>query len=306
MAPTMKRIALLAAAATLSLWGPALAVGSSDSGEVVRLYSGLVPGSEGARQVEVADGPFVRNVTTPTLTVFRPRPGGATDTAVIVVPGGAFEMLSMSNEGYAVARRLADRGITAIVLKYRVNETPADPRAAYAGMNRLLARMNTTPLPARIDERYASPGARLAIADGAAAVRYVRAHAAEWHIAPRRVGMVGFSAGAMLTMSLALDRDPADRPDFAAAIYGAMPTGATPPPDAPPLFLAVAADDKLVGSGGSLPIFYAWRAAGREAELHVYQSGGHGFGMDAHHGTSDHWMEEFLWWLEARGLVSVR
>ena len=279
---------------------------ASDGGEVLRLYPGPAPGSEGARQQEVADGAFVRNVTVPTLTVFRPKPGMATDTAVIVVPGGAFEMLSMSNEGYEVARRLAEQGVTAIVLKYRVNETPPLGALAFARIAALLAHMNAAPLPARIDERYATPGAKLAIADGAAALRFVRAHAGEWRIAPNRVGMIGFSAGAMLTMSLALNHTPEDRPDFAAAIYGAMPTGARPPPDAPPLFLAVAADDRLVGPGGSQPIFDAWRAAGREAELHVYQNGDHGFGMERHHRTSDHWIDEYLWWLEARGLAAAR
>ena len=299
--------AVLVAAALMALAGPASAAGAAaDGGEVLRLYPGVAPGSETAHQVEVADGPFVRNVTTPTLTVFRPRPGTATDTAVIVVPGGAFEMLSMSNEGYEVARRLAEHGITAVVLKYRLNETPALGPLAFARIAMLLARMNATPLPDRLDERYASPGAKLAIQDGDAALRFVRAHASAWAIAPNRVGMLGFSAGAMLTMSLAVSPEAGRRPDFVGAIYGAMPRAATAPAGAPPIFLAVAADDKLVGPGGSLPIFDAWRAGGHDAELHIYQSGGHGFGTDIHHRTSDHWIDAYLWWLEARGLAPAR
>jgi len=295
----------------LALAAPAFAAAPADSGptlggEVLRLYPGTAPGSENARQLEVANGALVRNVTTPTLTVFRPKPGAATDTAVIVVPGGAFEMLSMSNEGYEVARRLAEHGITAIVLKYRVNETPALGVAAFAKIEGLLARMNATPLPDRIEERYATPGAKLAIEDGASALRFVRAHAGAWSIAPNRVGMLGFSAGAMLTMALATSPEAERRPDFVGAIYGAMPRGGAVPPGAPPIFLAVAADDRLVGPAGSLPIFDAWRAAGRDAELHIYQSGGHGFGTDRHHKTSDHWIDEYLWWLEARGLAPSR
>ncbi len=307
MVGIMKRlIGLAGPIVALALAAPAFAAAPADEGEVLRLYPGVAPGSENARQLEVANGALVRNVTTPTLTVFRPKPGSATDTAVIVVPGGAFEMLSMSNEGYDVARRLAEHGVTAIVLKYRLNETPASGVAAFAKIEGLLARMNTTPLPDRIEERYASPGAKLAIEDGASALRLVRAHAGAWNIAPNRVGMLGFSAGAMLTMSLATSPEAERRPDFAGVIYGAMPRGAAAPAAAPPLFLAVAADDKLVGPGGSLPIFEAWRAAGRDAELHIYQSGGHGFGTDRHHKTSDHWIDEYLWWLEARGLAPAR
>jgi len=278
----------------------------SDTGEVMRLYQGAPPGSESAHQQEVAEGSFVRNVTTPTLTVFRPSPAIATDTAVIIAPGGAFEMLSMSNEGYEVARRLAEHGITAIVVKYRVNETPASSLAAYARLGKILAQMNTRPLADRIAERYATTGAHQAIADGENAVRFVRAHAGAWNIAPNHIGMLGFSAGAMLTMQLALSHDSAARPDFAGVIYGAMPSGAVAPTDAPPLFLAVAADDKLVGPAGSLPIYAAWRAAGRDVELHIYPSGGHGFGMEHQHKTSDHWIDEYLWWLEARGLLAAR
>jgi acetyl esterase/lipase len=144
------------------------------------------------------------------------------------------------------------------------------------------------------------------MADGAAAVAFVRAHAQALHISPQHVGFLGFSAGAVIAMHLALSPDPAARPDFAAAIYGAMPKGAVPPAGAPPLFLAVAADDKLVGPAGSLPIFEAWRAAGRDVELHIFQSGGHGFGLTAQGATSDHWIDDYLWWLEARGLLPRR
>jgi len=85
-----------------------------------------------------------------------------------------------------------------------------------------------------------------------------------------------------------------------------MPRGAAPPAEAPPLFLAVAADDALLGPAASLPVFEAWRAAGREAELHVYASGEHGFGMEHQHKPSDHWIDAYLWWLEARGLLTGR
>jgi acetyl esterase/lipase len=298
------RIVRLVAAAVLALGGAARADGLAD-GEVMRLYQADAPGYGAPRQPEIADGFFVRNVSTPTLTVFRPRPGSATDTAVIIAPGGSFRLLSMSNEGYEVARTLADNGVTAIVLKYRLNETPPSNAAAYQAVDRVIDPRTTT-LAARIAALNDTPGAQLAILDGASAIRFVRAHAAAWNINPNHVGLIGFSAGAMLALQLAISDDPASRPDFVGAIYGALPPGEAPPADAPPLYLAVAADDRLFGPDASQPIFNAWRAAGREVKLRVYPSGGHGFGM-AHNGAaSDHWMDEYLEWLRARGLLPQR
>ena len=277
------RMGLTAVIAACAVGVPALAAGPGDGGDVFRLYPGVAPGSEGARQVEVTDGSRVRNVTTPTLTVFRPRAGAATDAAVIIAPGGGFIRLSMDSEGYAAARRLAARGVTAIVLKYRLDETQA---------------ADGTPVLPRPPPNT-SPGAHLAAADGLAAVRFVRAHARAWKIAPNRVGFLGFSAGAFVSMEAALSRDPASRADFAGAIYAPVPPGMSVPAEAPPLFLAVAADDKVVEAASSISIYQAWRALGRDVELHIFQSGSHGFGMIPHQKTSDHWIDEYLWWLEA-------
>ena len=140
--------------------------------------------------------------------------------------------------------------------------------------------------------------------DGENAMRFIRAHARAWQLSDQRLGVLGFSAGAVVAMHLACGTAPESRPDFAASIYGAMPGLLTVPAAAPPLFLAVAADDPVMGIVPSLAIARAWIAAGRDVELHLYQSGGHGFGMQRQHTTSDHWMDEYLWWLEARGLLS--
>lgn len=298
-----RAFALTALVVAWAMGFPAL---SADQGEVVNLYPGAAPGSDGVHPPESNDGLRVRNVTTPTLAVFRPLSGAAGGTAIIVAPGGGFEHLSIVNEGYDVARRLADHGVTAIVLKYRLGDTaPRKPvAAADQGPRDAYKSAPAQPLSERIDQQLSSPVARAASLDAANAVRYVRAHAAELRISPQHVGFIGFSAGAVLAMQLALSRDADIRPDFVASIYGAMDSHATAAPDAPPLFLAVALDDTLVGPDGSLPILRAWRAAGRDVELHLYQSGGHGFGMAVQHKTSDHWIDEYLWWLQARGLAS--
>jgi acetyl esterase/lipase len=298
-------MALAAALAVAMLGGSTRAQPPGASPDVYPLYPNGPPDLSKDAPPETSEGGRVRNVTVPTLTVFAPPPGLAADVAVIVAPGGGFEHLSMSNEGIAVAKALAARGVTAIVLKYRLAKSA--PRASASGRAKP-PESAAAPISAadRIEAQNSSPAALRAMADGAAAVAFVRAHAQALHISPQHVGFLGFSAGAVIAMHVALSPDPAARPDFAAAIYGAMPRGAVAPAEAPPLFLAVAADDKLVGPAGSLPIFEAWRAAGRDVELHIFQSGGHGFGLTAQGATSDHWIDDYLWWLEARGLLPRR
>jgi len=254
---------------------------------------------------ETSDGGRVRNVSAPTLTVFRPDPGVASDVAIIIAPGGGFQHLSMANEGFAVARRLADAGVTAIVLKYRLNPTPASPPAAHGAVAAPPGKQIAPHSPPSAHDVNRSPGALMAMADGEAAIRFVRAHAQALRINPSNVGVLGFSAGGVVALHVATRQDPSKRPDFAASIYGPSPEGATVPSDAPPLFLAVAGDDKLVGPAGILPIYEAWRGAGGDVELHAYDSGGHGFGMTHQDKTSDHWIDEYLWWLAEKGLLSA-
>lgn len=282
--------------AAASLGASALCAIPADQGEVFSLYPAPPPAPPGPHEPETSDGLRVRNVTTPTLTVFRPDPAKATGAAVIVAPGGGFAYLSISSEGYEVAKALAAHGITAIVLKYRLNEThpPEGGWPVRGPLDDLPPGM--TLLKGPHPDPNTSPAAALAEADGVSAIHFVRAHAADWKIAPNRVGVLGFSAGAHVALALALQPKAQDRPDFVGAIYGAVPS-APVTSDAPPLFLAVAADDRVVGLA-SVAVFDAWRAAGRDAELHVFRAGGHGFGKVTQHLTSDHWIDEYLWWLD--------
>jgi acetyl esterase/lipase len=278
---------------------------AAETDGAIALYPGAAPGSEKAQQVESGDF-FInewraRNVTRPELIPYLPDTGKGNGTAVIVAPGGGFEFLSIQSEGVQVARWLAARGISAFVLKYRLNATPADLAVYEADMKQRWAAMMQGP-PRATGDIAKTPGALQAMADGLVAVRRLREQAARWNIAPNRIGIIGFSAGGVVALSVATRYDAASRPDFAASIYGALPSGSTVPDDAPPLFLAVSADDPLL-AGASQPVFEAWRAKQRAVELHVYEKGGHGYGMNHKGASSDHWIEEFYWWLEAGELV---
>jgi acetyl esterase/lipase len=263
---------------------------------VLPLWPEGAPGNEdwGDREEEcVLPGGLqvVRNVTRPTLTAYLPDPAIATGTAVIVCPGGAFHFLAYVHEGIEVARWLNERGVAAFMLKYRLIQTGDDfPGVVF---EHLQDREKMKALEKNLLPQIT--------ADGLQAVRMVRAHAAEWGIAPGKVGILGFSAGGVVTTQVALLYDATSRPDFAAPIYGAYPQETPIPADAPPLFLLCAGDDDMAVPI-SLKLYSDWRAGGHAAELHIYAKGGHGFGMNRQGLPSDHWIERFADWLGSQGL----
>jgi acetyl esterase/lipase len=262
----------------------------------IALGTGGVPGATGPETwFEQWGDPFVRNVTTATLTPVLPDPAKATGTAVIVAPGGGFLFLSMGNEGWEVARALADRGVAAFVLKYRTRPTPADPQAFEAAVTVMFSGAARPPLPAAAaaDSPFA-----LQVEDATAAFALIRDRAGDWGVDPERIGMVGFSAGAMTTLATTLAA-PDARPAFIGLIYGPQ-TPVEVPADAPPMFAALAADDPLFARSG-FGLVEAWRAAGRPVEFHLYQDGGHGFGLGNPGKTSNVWFEAFMRWLTANG-----
>jgi len=258
--------------------------------QTINLWPGVAPGSENWRQKETvtADTPIgtvVNNVVTPTLTLFLPEKSKATGTGIIVAPGGACIALAIDLEANQVARWLQERGIAAFVLKYRLQEKKGEG----------------IPPDLNMDE-----ACKYGIADGIQAMKVVRQHAADWGVSPDRIGFMGFSAGAMVTSGVLLQADAAARPAFAAPIYGG-PFGVMPaiPANLPPIFMAWAQDDELAQQ--PLVKFYeALRAAGNKPEIHVYSAGGHGFGMRKQRTTSDHWIEEFYWWMQAKGFTGTR
>jgi acetyl esterase/lipase len=227
-------------------------------------------------------GTVVFNVVKPTLTAYLPDRVKATGTGIIIAPGGAFVALAMTLEAADLARSLQQRGIAAFVLKYRLVEKHGDGIPAMD--------MDTA--------------ARYGIADGVQALKVVRQHAKEWGVAPNRVGFLGFSAGAMVASEVLIQPNAADRPSFAALIYGA-PFGVMPAVRGklPPTFLAWAQDDQIARDPAS-KFADALIAAGNTPERHVFSAGGHGFGTRKQGTTSDHWIDELYYWLDAQGLTA--
>jgi acetyl esterase/lipase len=257
-------------------------------------------GSASTAQWEKMEGWLtVRNVTQPALYPVIPDKGKATGTSVIIAPGGAFLTLSFDTEGMEEAKYLAARGITCFVLAYRVDPTPKE----VSGLIKAIGdRMGNAP-PNMTHGEIAAPAEKSAQADGLSAVSYVRSHAAEYSIDPNKIGLIGFSAGGMTTMNVATAYTAASRPDFIGVIYGAMPQRPVPK-DAPPAFIAVAADDPLLAHA-SVPMFDAWQAAGKSAELHIYAHGSHGFGMRKVGTSADHWIDDFYNWLIGEHLTAA-
>ncbi len=249
--------------------------------------------------------PMVHNVTTATLTPFLPDPAKANGTAVIVAPGGGFRWLSINNEGWKIAKALNERGVAAFVLKYRLQPTPPTLEGLKESMNRTFA-----PPPPPAGAAAGAPAAteppgppRWDLTnqqqDAEAAYAMIVARAKEWNINPDRIGMMGFSAGAGLTMHCTLNSKTM-KLLFIAPIYGGMgPVDV--PKDAPPMFVAIAANDFLFN--GQFGLIKSWFDAKRPVEFHLYQDGGHGFGM----GYPDHptrwWFEPFTHWLDHNGYL---
>lgn len=236
----------------------------------------------------------VRNVTRPTLRAFRAS-GKAASAAVIIAPGGAFLGLEMDKEGWSIARWFAAHGVTAFVLKYRTLPTPPDQKIFVAELDKMITGQHSVLAPPADTPPEA-------LADGLAALRYVRAHAAEYGIDAKKIGFMGFSAGGFLTRSV-IEQGGPDKPDFAAPIYPNMGPMKVPA-DAPPMFVAIAADDFLLARQQGLPLLDGYRAAGRSIEFHLFARGGHGF-ADAGPGSPEEgWLDLMLRWMRTQGLLN--
>lgn len=243
-----------------------------------------------------AKSEIVANVSQPTLTAYLPDSSVANGTALIIAPGGGFHLLSINNEGTDVAKWCVGQGIAAFVLKYRLVPTSRD--AAEEFFEKVQDRD-------KMDKDMA-PVIALAKADGLAAVEYVRKHAETYHVNPHQIGIVGFSAGGTVAAAAAFEyTTAANRPDFSAPIYPALHVvNMEEMPDAPmPLFIAVTADDVFGFQVQSADLFKKWNKAGNPIEMHIYEKGGHGFGMLRQNLPSDNWVETFRDWLASHGWV---
>jgi acetyl esterase/lipase len=273
-----------------------LLLASPASGQLpakVSLWAGVAPGSEGKSGdvvVERSASGEIRltNVHRPSITPYLPEKDKATGVAVLVIPGGGHRVLVMTHEGYNVAAWLRDRGIAAFVLEHRLAR---EPNSTY-----------------RIDVE--------AFADAQRAMRTIRARAREWGVDPARVGAMGFSAGGELVAMIATRHvrgdsnatDPVDResarPDFQALIYPGRSGDIQPDANTSPAFLAAAYDDRQDIAEGLAEVYLRMKRAGVPAELHMYGSGGHGFGVRATNTRPvGAWLVRFEEWLVDRGVL---
>ena len=248
--------------------------------------------------------PMARNISTATLTPFLPKQGKANGAAVIVAPGGGFRWLSMGNEGWEVAQALADRGIAAFVLKYRLRPTPESLDAFKESMNRTFAAAAPPSDASKDAPRPTPPRMDLSdqLEDAEAAYAMIVKRAAEWGVDTARLGMIGFSAGAGLTMHSTLNSKSMEL-DFIGPIYGGMGPVEVPK-NAPPMFNVIATDDFLFR--GQFGVVESWFKAGRPVEFHLYQNGGHGFGLGNPNRTSNRWFDAFMHWLEVNEFLGVK
>jgi acetyl esterase/lipase len=303
----MTRIQLTTALAALFLSLGMSAQALSD-GAVIRLYEGAAPGSEtwthSENVLQGADGQrSIFNVADPVVTAYLPAEGTSNGTAMLVCPGGGFMMLSYDGEGEMVARELNRRGITAFVLKYRLE--PMSRENGYDVSNGMSAIGSYLKMLKDVEERFEKktgrkpnisescfevPSHRLAFADADKAMTLIRENAKAWGLQKDRIGIVGFSAGAITTINQALHHTSASRPDFVAPIYGGWVEGIEVPEDAAPLFMCSPATDVFTPEE-SLNVYLPWHKAGVPAELHYFHEAKHGFGANVTGKSVDGWID---------------
>jgi acetyl esterase/lipase len=247
---------------------------------------------------------YISNVSRPTLTVYSPT-GKNTGAAVIVFPGGGYQILAIDLEGTEVCDWLISKGITCVLLKYRV------PNAGPSWNQQCGCDLTT---------RSSMP-----LEDAQRTIGLVRFHAAEWHVNPHKIGVLGFSAGGHLVAAVSthFDRrvysavDAADqesfRPDFAVALYpghlydndkSELNSDIHVTRNTPPTFVLQAENDSVDGVSNSLIYYEALKNAGVPAELHLYAEGGHAFGLRRTKFPITAWPRLVETWLQTIGMIS--
>ena len=258
---------------------PLFPQGAKEPAGFVAQPEGLIEGkNDGVKRVG--------NVSVPTVAIYKPE-SGANGTAVLVCPGGGYNILAIEHEGTQVCEWLNSLGVTAVLLKYRV--------------------------PRRDPEKpHLQP-----LEDARQAMRLLRTRGAEWGIKPDRIGVLGFSAGGNLSVMLALNPEGVDnmdnvRPNFLVPVYPAYLTvegknEALVPEfviddKAPPVCLIHAHNDRITPAGSAL-LYLAYQRAARPAELHIYSAGGHGFGMKANGDAINEWPARVAAWMRQIGVL---
>jgi acetyl esterase/lipase/lysophospholipase L1-like esterase len=290
----------------LSVFILLLASMATYSQETINVFQSKAPGSENWEypEKELKDprsgNKITFNVSTPTLSIYLPEKSKATGTAMLIAPGGAFHILSMDSEGHEVAKMLQAKGVAAFVLKYRtVKLISEDP------MQELFKKMSDFK---KLDEENA-PIVSLAIEDAKEALQIIRNNSEKYDIDPKKVGMMGFSAGGTLTLGTFYASPEAAKPNFIAPIYPYVPAVdylKNIPKTPTPIFIAAASDDQLGFVPANTQLYLEWKAANNPAELHVYEKGGHGFGMNKQKIPTDTWHERLIEWMKMHGYLTKK
>jgi acetyl esterase/lipase len=237
----------------------------------------------GRDQWEEIDGRrTVRNVTRPTITPVLPSPDLASGAAVILVPDGGFLRLEIDKEGYTLARQLADRGVAAIVLKYRTEETPVDVLQSYDAQRAREQQLKSDP-------KTVTPGMKLLAEDLQDALRVARQRANEMGVDPQRIGVLGFSTAASMVLANALS---SDHPAFVASVDG-VPTVSSVTENAPPLFL-ITSDDAKTKKASSM-LTNSWRKSPSLADARAYSA--------KQRSSIGYWCNDFVAWLKERKVM---
>ena len=221
----------------------------------------------------------ITNVLQPTITVYLPAKDKANGTGIVICPGGGYQHLAIDKEGHDIARWLNTIGIAAVVLKYRL---PGSMRGSSQG-----------------DIHEVADRIHVALEDAEAAMRLMRENASKWNLKPGAIGMMGFSAGGHLAAVMGMIAPPDSSPDFLVLGYPAIPATLNVTSSTPRTFLVAADDDTTVNPAENAGRFFAaLRSAKIPAELHIYSSGGHGFGIQKSDKTSAAWTVALVAWLK--------
>jgi acetyl esterase/lipase len=277
-----------------------------------RLWPGKAPGSGNwtvPESITNRGGSRVAtNVSDPTLTVYLPDAAKSNGAAIVVAPGGALQALSLDDEGTRVAEWLNSKGIAAFVLKYRLrqqqpgqnNAGGPSPGGGTPRQELTIVKGNANPAPgdAVLDEVL-----RMGVADAQQALRLVRQNAEKWRVDPKRVGLMGFSAGGGVSVGTVLANAPGASADFLISVYGPSLQDVNVPENAPPLFIAVGSNHFNV-TNGCLALFAEWKKAGKPAEIHVYDQVNAGFAMSKRGVPVDTWPDRLLDWMQLHKLLN--
>lgn len=259
----------------------------------VLLYQGDAPGSEGLKHdqgltIDAMGQRITVNITEPTLTPYLPAPGKKNGASIIILPGGGFKMLSIANEGENPAQWFASQGFTVFLLRYRIMYMGDDHATITSNLGQMLGVGTGNRNTAQDNKEGKDQSAGMlqgvdkyigfAADDARKAVEYVRAHAADYGIAPDKIAMMGFSAGCRTTLNVVYNHQPASHPDLVLAIYGQTDPHDALPASTMPLFIAAPEHD-IYGVPTSFELYRMWQQAKLPAELHYFTGAPHGFGL---------------------------